>query len=117
MCVCVLLGLGMHKVQRLKSSRTLCPVNWCIVTNDSKDSHTFPFRVKHYAFLGFLTLKKRYEPSERRLLYQLTWLNIPKDLNLHEPVCHNITFSIEFYYLHLFACIILYIDRQIYYWD
>jgi len=95
--VYVLLGLGMHKVQRLKSSGTLCPVNWCIVTNDSKDSHTFLFRVKHSALLGFLTLKKRYEPSERRLLYQLTWLNIPEDLNFHEPLCHNITFSIEFY--------------------
>jgi len=65
-CVCFfLLGLGMHKVQRLESSGTLYPVNWCIVTNVSKDRYTFPFRVKHSALLGFLTLKKRYEPSER----------------------------------------------------
>jgi len=93
------------------------PVNWCIFTSISKDSHTFPFRVKHSPLLGFLTLKKRYEHSERRLLYQLTWLNTPEDLNFQEPLCHNIKLSTEFYFLHLLACIILYIDRQIYYWD
>ena len=107
----------MHKVQRVKTSGTLCPVNWCIVTNVSKDRLTFPFRVKHSALHGFLILKKRYEPSERWLLYQLTWPNIPEDLNFHEPLCHNIRFFVDLYFLSLFACIILYIDRQICYWD
>jgi hypothetical protein len=99
-------GRGMHKV-RVKSSGTLCPVNWCIVTNVSKDRLTFPFRVKHSALHGFLTLKKRYEPSERWLPYQLTWPNIPED---SVPLCHNIKFFIGLYFLSLIACIILYTD-------
>jgi len=115
-CVCVLLGLGIHKVQRLKPSRTLWPVNWCVVTNVSKDRHTFPFRIKHSALLGFMTLKKLYEPAERWLLYHLTWPNILMAYYLHEPLCHNIKFSIELYFLNLFACVVLYIDRQTCYW-
>jgi hypothetical protein len=91
----------MPNVQRIKSSETLCPANWCIVTNVSKNSLTLPFRVKQSALLGFLTLKKRYQLSERWLLYQSAWINIPENLNLHEPMCRNIKFSIELYFLNL----------------